>query len=352
MAGKLFETAGGTRPGRSVFNLSYEKKFTMDMGELIPVMHDEVVPGDVVSLGNELVIRMQPMVAPVLHEINAFVHYFFVPYRLLDPDWEEFISGGADGASAIVLDRWAPADVAIGSLWDYFGFPTTVTPDADNRPLQFPINAYNIIYNTYYRDQTLIAEVPLTDEDVLFRSWEKDYFTSALPWQQRGTAPALPISGSSQALWPAVSGSNVTNFEYDNANKQPFSAGSKTALENNTVDLSSATTFDVADLRLAFQIQKWMERNARAGARYTEFLAAHFGVSPKDSRLDRPEFIAGSRTPVVISEVLQTSETGVTPQGTLAGHGITVDRQFLGKYRVEEFGMILGIMSIIPKPVY
>ena len=122
---------------------------------------------------------------------------------------------------------------------------------------------------------------------------------------------------------------------------------------NNSVDLSTATTFDIADLRLAFQIQKWMERNARAGVRYTEFLKAHFGVSPRDDRLQRPEYIGGSKAPVIISEVLQTSSTdGTSPQGNLAGHGITVAQNYCGSYHATEFGLIIGLMSVMPRSAY
>ena len=125
------------------------------------------------------------------------------------------------------------------------------------------------------------------------------------------------------------------------------------ALNNNIVDLSSASTFDIADLRLAFQIQKWMERNARAGARYTEFLRSHFGVSPRDERLQRPEYIGGSKAPCIISEVLQTSSTDATSaQGNLAGHGITVSDAYCGKYHAKEFGLIIGIMSVMPRSAY
>jgi len=354
-----FQRVRSLRPGRSVFNLSYEKKLTCDMGELIPTMCDEVVPGDKFIIGNEVVVRFQPLVAPVLHEINCFVHYFFVPYRLLWEDWEDFISGGVDGQDASTLPYWDPTDTAEGSLWDYMGMPVGVDPGADCRPVDFPKRAYNLVYNEFYRDETQITELDITTaEAIQKRAWEKDYFTSALPWQQRGIAPALPISGTSQALWPAASASNVSNITENSSTHVPGSVSSKAALENNTVDLGSASTFDVADLRLAFQIQKWMERNARAGARYTEFLTAHFGVSPRDDRLQRPEYIGGSKNPVVVSEVLQTSMTpdatveDGTPQGNLAGHGLTAGRNFIAKYNASEFGLIIGIMSIMPRPAY
>ena len=122
------------------------------------------------------------------------------------------------------------------------------------------------------------------------------------------------------------------------------------ALNNNV--LSAGITFNVSDLRLLFQVQRWMERNARAGVRYTEFLQSHFAVSPRDERLQRPEYIGGSRSPIIISEVLQTSQTGTTPQGNMAGHGIGVNRGFCGKYHVQEFGLIIGLLSIMPKPMY
>ena len=249
-------------------------------------------------------------------------------------------------------------------LWDFFGFPVGVDPDGAY-PLDFPRRAYNLVYNEYYRDENLQTEVALTNETILNRAWEKDYFTSSLPWQQRGTAPALPISGTTSAVWPSNIFSNsgggvaagftpstspYVGFFVPDANAV---INARASLNANTVDLSTASTFDIADLRLAFQIQKWMERNARAGVRYTEFLRAHFGVSPRDERLQRPEYIGGSKAPCIISEVLQTSSTdSTTPQGNLAGHGITVSDAYCGKYHAQEFGLIIGIMSIMPRSAY
>ena len=126
----------------------------------------------------------------------------------------------------------------------------------------------------------------------------------------------------------------------------------KTALNRNVVNLGSATTFNVADLRLAFQIQKWMERNARAGVRYTEFLRSHYGVAPRDERLNRPEYIGGSKAPVIVSEVLQTSSTSTTPQGNMAGHGLSADKAYIAKYHAQEFGVVVGLMSIMPRSSY
>ena len=357
MSNSVFQRVAGLHPGMSVFDLSYTKLFTCDMGKLIPVMCDEVVPGDIFKIGNQSVIRMQPLVAPVLHEINAYVHYFFVPYRLLWDGWETFITGGADGADASTLPLWSPSVAPdVGSLWDYFGFPVGVVPTATSAPISFPLTAYNMIFNEYYRDETIQPPALLTSETLKPRNWEKDYFTSSLPWQQRGIAPALPISGVTKAVWPTEV-STGTSFPVlgDSLSLvyKPRDNWSRGLLNNNTVDLSSASTFNVADLRLAFQIQKWMERNARAGARYTESLQAHFGVSPRDERLQRPEYIGGSKSPVIVSEVLQTSSTdGTSPQGNMAGHGVSASSTFCGKYRATEHGLIIGILSIMPRTMY
>ena len=150
MSNIVFKRVAGLHPGMSVFDLSYTKLLTCDMGQLIPVMCDEVVPGDIFKIGNQSVIRMQPLVAPVLHEINAYVHYFFVPYRLLWSEWEDFITGGSDGQNASTLPLWQPVDVPTvseGTLWDYFGFNVGAIPTASSYPLQFPKTAYNLIYN-------------------------------------------------------------------------------------------------------------------------------------------------------------------------------------------------------------
>lgn len=366
----VFKRTGALSPNRSVFDLSYEKKFDCDMGQLIPVMCDEVIPGDKFSIGNEIVIRFNPLVAPLMHEINAYVHYFFVPYRLLSDDWEEFITGGKDGESTVTIPMWELDETpAKYSLWDYFGFPMIASLAAPY-PLKFPKLAYYMIWNEYYRDPNLDNPVDLStlDDDaglIYNRKWEKDYFTSALPFQQRGIAPALPISGTSTADFDIGNFANIAPphaaayLSVDNQvdpklyiNSSYGYSNAHTFFNNNTVDLSSASTFDVSDLRLAFQIQKWMERNARGGARYTEFLKSHFGVSPRDDRLQRPEYIGGSKSPVIISEVLQTSETDGTPQGNLAGHGITADRNFCASYYAQEYGLIMGILSVMPRSAY
>lgn len=389
-----FTRVAGIHPGRSFFNLSYSKKFNGDMGKIYPIMCDEVVPGDVWKIGNEFTVRFEPLIAPIMQDMYLKVRYFFVPYRLLKRDclstpgdsfdWEEFLSDGVDGKTVTqILPRWIPTNNAKYSLWDYFGFPVGVSP-AGAYPLNFPREAYNFIWNEYFRNENLDAEVSLDNENILLVRWNKDYFTSALPWQQRGTAPVLSgdilylgeddnyhhvniVTALDASGYPASYGSasgGAVKFTDDGSTLGDVSvgvvgthSGAGMLYPKNSHQQIVYGGFNVEQLRLCIQTQKWLERNARAGTRYTELLRAHFGVSPTDARLDRPEYIGGSKTPIIVSEVLQTSASPLsgeegTPQGTMAGHGISIDRNYVAKYRVEEYGLIMGLAYVVPKHEY
>ncbi len=403
----IFSEVRGNDVGRSVFNLSHFKRFTCDMGQLIPVLFLECVPGDTMKIGCEAVTRFQPMVAPILDSVDMYVHYFFVPTRLLmdnEKDWETFLTGGKDGKDeSISLPLWFfsysngesatnPNDpfsnaIPFGkySLWDYFGLPVGsdfnyINLRNSNHVLAFPQRAYNLVWNQYYRDENLCDEVSLNNSTLLYRAWKKDYFTSALPWQQRGISPALPISGilpvnfsnttlslgnprlndSSHSFSLSVVTNNygrgdVTGNDPSMADGTTYPIGSLSGVHNlsGTVNMENATTFDVAVLREAFQIQRWLELNARAGVRYTEFLKAHFGLAPVDEVLQRPEYLGGTKSEIVVSEVLQTSATTeASPQGNLAGHGLGAMSDFICSYTAKEFGYIIGIASWMPKPSY
>ncbi len=238
--------------------------------------------------------------------------------------------------------------------------------------MEYLLRAYNMIYNEYYRDENLQDEVPLDDENIHTRAWEKDYFTSAFETPQRGTAPSFPISGMVSADFnnsildePFGTALGTLELKRDQTNI-PFQTGLsirngdsnsqaslKLALNKNQIDLSDAVTFDLEDLRYVACIQRAMERSMRGGVRYTEFLRNVYGTSPRDERLDRPEYIGGSKVPIVISEVLQTSETtSKSPQGNLAGHGITYSEGGNGNYRATEFGVIMSFISILPRASY
>lgn len=361
----IFEQVSVPRRGRSRFNLSHSRLLTLDFGQLIPVCVEEVIPGDHMSLATEVVLRMQPLVSPVLHAIYLTVHWFFVPFRILWSDWVKFITGDVSGNDATALPRFNPNSNAVGTIWDYMGMPTGITPDADNRPLAFPFWAYNMIYNEFYRDETLIAEKDIdVDQGVWLRSWRKDYFTSALTSQQRGTAPALPISGV--ATWAAASigqdapgGAISPTVRTDTS--EPYIHINNAQAKTNLLAFLNANTMtgspiSVNDLRVAVATQRWKELNARGGVRYFEWLESHFGQKNPDASLQRPQYLGGFRAPVTVSEVLQTSQTttgaGGSPQGKLAGHGITADRQFCGSLHAGEFGVLMAIMSVMPEAMY
>lgn len=354
---------------RSVFQLDHTVKMSADMGVLYPFCLIDCEPGSRFSLNAEVVARVvNPLIAPIIHEVNIYGHYFFMPYNILSDTFEDFIRGGDTGTYEIPEPEWVPTDYAVGSLWDYCGMPAGVLPDGAY-PLDYPKRAYNLVWNDYYRDPNLQTPVDITTSEALLRRcWEKDFFTSCLPWQQRGTAPALPISlsGSAALTWPAFSNTYTqTNVTFDNQVGPPnvthgpwgvTGSPSKDFLESGVADLSSGTasSINIADLRLAIAIQRMMELSAVAGSRYTEWLRANFGVSPRDETLERPEYIGGFKTPLIVSEVLQTSSTvdEPTPQGNLAGHGIAVARQHAGSYFCKEYGIIIGILSIMPRTAY
>lgn len=403
----VFSSVLGNKVGRSVFDLSHVKRFTCDMGQLIPVYFDECVPGDTRKIGMQCVTRFQPLVAPILDSVDLTVHYFFVPTRLLmdkEDDWNTFLTGGKDGRDeSVVLPKYSLGtydgtqnkhpfsnniNVDKYSLWDYFGLPIHSAGNSSfnygtfidiNHINGFSQRAYNLVFNEYYRDENLLDECKLDNNTILYRAWKKDYFTSALPWQQRGVAPALPLSGTVPVSLnsqfslsnPSIHAGAGESLIYTHAQgvlgyldlTTPGSVDRITGYIDGTLngeaDLSNAATFDVATLRQCVQIQRWLELNARGGVRYTEFLRSHFGISPKDEVLGRPQYIGGTKSSIVVSEVLQTSRTEEStesqkgsPLGRLAGHGLGASSDYICSFTSKEFGYIIGIASWMPKPSY
>lgn len=389
-----FDSVQDLRPRRSSFNLSHTKCFDCDMGQLVPVLVQECIPGDSFTIANEAVVRFQPMVAPMLTPVNIETRYFFVPDRLVfslsddgtttgdQRQWTDFITGGVEGTADIPMPIVTNSDFATKySLWDYFGLPLRTSDGQDVSNLKvsmLPFRAYQMIWNEFFRDENLQEPVSLNAPVLRNVAWKKDYFTSSLPWQQRGISPALPLSGNATASSLIFSTSDLANVyksgtgslysvpHSEETGKNTFygvalkssdgtvPTGNYTVPVTAPIDVSQIATFDVSDLRLAFQIQKWMERNARCGVRYVEFLRAHFGVAPHDETLQRPEYIGGSKSPLIVSEVLQTSASGAdtTPQGTFTGHGISADHTYIGRYVAREFGWIIGVMYIRPEASY
>lgn len=227
------------RPNRAPFNLSFEYKTTMDMGMLIPVCK-EGIPGDVMMWDLTTIIRLQPLLAPVLHNIRFHAELFFVPYRLLwenpadaDDTFEQFVTGGEDGDNAATFPDWNPATKTVGSLWDYLTFPVGITP-ADRQPSALPARAYSLIWNEWYRPQEIVdpgitidmtGGTDTSDYAIKYRMWSHDYFTSALYDQQRGDAPALSVTISGD-------GGDVTMYNANDATNRPIYSKTGAASED------------------------------------------------------------------------------------------------------------------------
>jgi hypothetical protein len=413
MAKNLFSSVKSPRIKKNVFNLSHENKLSLNMGELIPILCQEVVPGDRFRVRTDLLLRFAPMLAPIMHRVNVYTHFFFVPNRIIWDEWEDFITGGKDGTKkpvfpnlsgqgATTWKNWFPK----GELGDYLGVPPITDPDGSFGAFHInalPFRAYNMIYNEYYRDQNLEDPVSFSvasgnissPGELLYikkRSWEKDYFTSALPWAQRGEPVNLPLGGSAPVTvaWndsgmlsegmkvrpinnqdKMYSTHNVLGLNMDESGPESSTStlmntnvktGGAVGLDKEVVidpngtleaDLSEATGITINDLRRSVKLQEWLERNARGGARYIEQILSHFGVVSSDARLQRPEYLGGGKSPVVISEVLQTSATDETsPQANMSGHGVSAGSSHQFTKFFEEHGYIMGILSVIPKSAY
>jgi hypothetical protein len=349
------------------------------MGNLVPILTMECVPGDKFNISCESLIRFAPMTAPVMHRMDVSMHYFFVPNRILWPNWEKFITDANSGIVAPFLNYDFGYPAANQKFLDYLGVPPPPTGSSAAPISALPMAAYQCIYNEYYRDQNLIAPVDykLVDGNnaannavlttMRKRAWEHDYFTASLPFAQKGDAVDIPL-GDISVPYTKIQGRNTAGVtgdvvsspsgSYDIDNLPAPIAGNGLFVPSINADVEPTT---INDLRRAFRLQEWLEKNARGGTRYIESILTHFGVKSSDKRLQRPEYITGTKSPVVVSEVLNTTgsfEAGdpasatSSPQGAMAGHGVSVTSGKYGSYYCEEHGYIIGIMSVMPKTAY
>lgn len=365
---------------RSKFSLSHYKLATMDMGKLVPLTWFEAMPGDTIQHSTSALIRVSPLLAPVMHPVRVRIHHWFVPNRIIWEDWEEFITGGEDGTSTPTAPYFTPSTPAESSLYDYFGVPPVAYGGA-MRFSSLPFRAYNLIFNEFYRDQDLVDPVEFHTESgaeggaytannvsIQNVSWEKDYFTTARPWEAKGdtvTIPLLdeaPIKGigkynqnwdtGSQAVYEN-DGSDPTYTKYKQVN--PSNDDSRFFIEGNAdndpniyADLSAAVGVSINDLRLALAVQRYQERMGQTGSRYSEYLR-YLGIRSSDARLQRPEYLGGGRQVIQFSEVLSTDGANT---GEMYGHGIAAVRSNRYRRFFEEHGIVMSLMSVVPKTIY
>lgn len=362
---------------RNKFSLSNYKLMSGQMGWLMPCNLTEVLPGDTIQQATSVLIRFGPMLAPVMHPTHATIHHWFVPHRLVWDDWEKFITGGPDGMDASVFPTISFASgVAVGSLGDYLGVPVGV----NNLTVSaLPFRAYSLVFNEYYRDQDLVTELVIdktsgpdttTNTSLQQRAWEKDYFTSARPWEQKGPSITIPIGTDAPVLGLAAptsavytgaatgskdaSGANPpsgNNWTLTSTTNLFYQGDNTTKIPNLRADLTNASAVTVNALREALGLQRYEEARARFGSRYTEYLR-YYGIRASDARLQRPEYLGGGRQTVQFSEVLATAESGGAVIGDLKGHGIGALRSNRYRRFIEEHGYIMTFICVQPRTIY
>ena len=434
---KQFESVPIRKPAYNVFNLSHDVKSSYNFDYLYPILSHPVYPGETFNCRAEVFLRTMPLLAPVMHNVDMFVYFFFIPWRLVwnekrKEDWKTFITGGEKGtfgahgytdnpSEDFVLPHWnyyqlnstTQLDGLDGKLLDHLGFPSytsfttgTGIPADKTEPIcSLPFRAYQLVWNEYFRNQNVQNEIEFSFDSGLETStdlyqlmqlrrkcFEKDYFTSCLPFQQRGEAVTLPIAynGDGSVSGDIVLDTSITDIKgltssalaelmIDTKSGSGTSAiasvgvrGSDSAsyVQGEPVELTGTTSVSASDLvfeglsigtitdfRYCLRLQQWLENNARCGSRYIEQILAHFGVTSSDARLQRPELLGGGKIPLIFSDVPQTSATdesdvGGTVQGNLAGKGMLYGKTGGFKKYFEEHGLLLGLVTIIPRTSY
>ena len=386
---------------RSTFDRNSSVKTSFNVGDIVPFYVDEVLPGDTFDIDTSKVIRMPSLLTPIMDNLYLDTYYFFVPNRIVWQHWKELMGENNESAWIPTTEYEVPQITApsggwsIGTIADYMGVPTGVSGLSVNA---LPFRAYALICNEWFRDENLCdpLNIPLTDATVAgvntgtfvtdvakgglpYKAAKyRDYFTSCLPAPQKSEDVTIPVSGGANypvmslddkipnvgsvaTTWTDVKGGvSSANWHLGGDNYNGQLPGNDLGMFNVSASVSSlvaptnlwaindgvVSTATINQLRLAFQVQKLYERDARGGTRYIEVLKSHFGVTSPDARLQRPEYLGGNRIPIVISEINQTSGTSAnsTPQGNPSGQSRTTDVHSDFKKSFVEHGFIIGVM--------